>query len=51
MTGKPENEKPETPEITEDDPITTSHQLVLPDTTLSYRVTPPRCFGEGPGEG
>ena len=48
MADKPARE---IPEIVAAVTITTSHQLVLQGTTLSYRVTPPRCFGEGPGEG
>ena len=33
------NDKPGTHEISEDEPITTSHQLVLPDATLAYTAT------------
>ena len=39
MTDKPENEKPAAPEIKEEDPIITSHQLELADVTLSYTAT------------
>ena len=39
MTENLNNDKPETPEITEDDPITTSHELDLAGTTLAYSAT------------
>ena len=39
MSEKPANETPEKPEITEEAPIVTSHQLDLADSTLSYSAT------------
>ena len=39
MTDKLENEKQSQPEIKEETPITTAHQLTLADTTLSYTAT------------
>ena len=39
MNDKQENEKPAAPEIKEEEPITTSHQLALADAALSYKAT------------
>ena len=39
MTDTPENEKPETPEISDEEPIVTSHRLELADATLTYSAT------------
>jgi len=39
LTDTPENEKTESPEISEEDPIVTSHQLDLVDSPLAYSAT------------
>ena len=38
MTDPPENEKPATPEITEEAPVITSHKLKLAGRTLKYNA-------------
>ena len=39
MTDSAKNDKPETPEISEEEPIVTTHQLALADRTLAYSAT------------
>ena len=39
MTDSVKNDKPETPEISEEEPIVTTHQLALADRTLAYSAT------------
>ncbi len=39
MTDSAKNDKPETPEISEEEPIVTTHQLALADRTLAYTAT------------